>query len=175
VIYPLGPFQFIYRDIPPRLSSTLQFLSPSAGVPGRSDANLAGFAGGGRRRRGASVLVVCRSSSFHRQGLLPGWGYPGLSSQIWILGISLLLLWLRWLEQGAVEMAVPPLHKQAAGSFLALSETEPCLLPPVGRGGEERKSLALVAVGSGRRGSSSASVHVTGGRPSPSSPLMACK
>jgi hypothetical protein len=60
-----------------------------------------------------------------------------------ILGIFLLLLWLRLSEQGAVELTAPPFNKQAAGSFLALAELELCLLPPAGRGGEERKRLAL--------------------------------
>jgi hypothetical protein len=100
---------------------------------------------------------------------LPRWGCPDLSSQIWILGIFL-LLWLRWSEQGAVELSAPPFNKQAAGSFLALAVLELCLLPPIGRGDEERKRLALVAVGSGMHGISSASVRVAGGRLSLSYP-----
>jgi hypothetical protein len=68
-----------------------------------------------------------------------------------------------------VELTAPLFNKLAAGSFLALAALELCLLPLAGRGGEERKRLALVAVGSGRRGSSLASVRVAGGRPSPSS------
>jgi hypothetical protein len=68
-----------------------------------------------------------------------------------------------------VELTAPLFNKLAAGSFLALAALELCLLPLAGRGGEERKRLALVAVGSGRRGSSLASVRVVGGRPSPSS------
>jgi hypothetical protein len=63
----------------------------------------------------------------------------------------------------------PPLNKQVVGSFLALDESEPCLLPPASHGGEERKRVALATIGLGRRGSSLVSVRIIEGRPSPSS------
>jgi hypothetical protein len=75
---------------------------------------------------------------------------------------SFLFLWLRWSEQSAAERAGSPLNNSVACCFPTLAVPLLCLLPPAGRGGEERKRPALVAVrsGSGGSGSSLASVRV---------------
>jgi hypothetical protein len=69
-----------------RSHSSLQFLSLPIGGPARADANLAGVAGGGRRRGGAGVLVASRVSSVGSLGLLPRWRCWDRSGQIWALG-----------------------------------------------------------------------------------------
>jgi hypothetical protein len=114
-------------------------LSPSTGGSARTDANLAGIAGGGSRRGGAGVLVASRFTYVGSLGLLPRWRCSDRSGQIWALGFSFLLLWLRWSEQSAVERASSPLNNSAACCFPSLAVPLLCLLPPAGRGDEERK------------------------------------
>jgi hypothetical protein len=60
----------------------------------------------------------------------------------------------------AVERAGSPSNKLAAGCFPALAAPVRCLLPPAGRGGEERKMPTLVDVRSGGSGSGSSSAIV---------------
>jgi hypothetical protein len=97
------------------------------------------------------------------------------------LGLFFLLLWLRWPEWGKAEKTASSSNKWADGCFLALAEAELRLLPLAGRGGEERKRLALADAGSGGSGSlfPSAWVRDTDGRPASSSPLspplLACR
>jgi hypothetical protein len=79
--------------------------------------------------RGADVLVDSRCSFAGSRGLLPGWGCPDRSSQICALGLFMLLLWLRWPEQGAVDKTVASSNNLVASCFLALAEFELRLLP----------------------------------------------
>jgi hypothetical protein len=154
-------------------------LRVATGVPDRSKADLAGVAGGGRRRRGAGPSVELRSRcrpSCRRLGALPGCGSldPG---EIWVVGLAVAALWLLWSEEGVEEVAATPSNKVPA-ACCPLDPASPVFLSRslAGLGGRGISGRNRVPGGSGGSRSFSSSVHVrgAGGEParpaSPSSP-----